>query len=1034
MQFGKNRVQHQEFLWQYIREDDFDIYFNTEGREIADYIAKNASTQLKEIENIFNFNYERRIVFIVYNSYSDYLQSNIGLVSNEEQYNVGGTTNIVGNKIAVYFSGDYYALDNYIREGIAELLFNDLIYGIDNLKEILTNSTINDFPNWYVDGLCTFVANKWRLDIENDLKLYFSKNLNKIKYTDLHTDKSTFLGYGIWKYIALNYGYEAIPSILYLTRISRNIEDGFLYTLGKDLTTLLNDAHAFYKKEFGIQEKFKKHVLSGIEIKKQKLKCFEADKNNQYIAYAKDKGGKRTLFLYDIETQKEKKILKTGNNELLDFKYTYPLIAWHPSSTLFTFIMNYKGVLHMYLYTLETEELIKRPLYEFSDIESIAYSEDGSMLVFSGVQNGQSDIYTYNMLSRNTKKLTNDPFTDIHPAFFNGDKEIIFSSDRTLDTNKYTFQNFDLYKVSVSEKHKSIEPVLLSKYNNELTIEKDSKNNFYFLSDESGSYDIKKATYDSSIVSIDTTIHFDYFFTYKPFVDYPLNMSNYQINSNKNWFSSTTGKSYFISDSLPKFPKTESFFKNERDIWYAYINRYYYDSIVSKRVIKKDSTININNYKFEYEYGNSSISLKEFYQSESDIKYGRIPSMYQKHFYINKIVNQVDFGFLNASYQNYTGGAVYFSPGLNVFIKLGLIDLFENYRLTGGVRISGDLNSNEYLFLAENLEKRIDKQIVYHRQSIFNYGEYSLYKVTNNDLLYRFSYPFSQVSSLSLSTTFRYDKTVSLTTLNLMSLKEPTTHMFRGGLKAEYIFDNTKKLHLNIRKGTRAKIFGEYFKRISTEKSGLFVLGLDARNYITLYKSIILANRFASSYSAGHDKLIYYLGSVDNWINIFSSYERYDHLTQFDRKQNWVYHTLATNMRGYNQNARNGTSFALINSEIRIPVAQSIATRPISSDLVKNIQLVGFADIGSAWTGLFPDYKNERYNYFVISSDDNTTNISSGATKITIKQDLSPLIIGYGFGLRTRLFGYFIRADWAWGYDSGVVKPRIFYLSLSLDF
>jgi len=30
--------------------------------------------------------------------------------------------------------------------------------------------------------------------------------------------------------------------------------------------------------------------------------------------------------------------------------------------------------------------------------------------------------------------------------------------------------------------------------------------------------------------------------------------------------------------------------------------------------------------------------------------------------------------------------------------------------------------------------------------------------------------------------------------------------------------------------------------------------------------------------------------------------------------------------------------------------------------------------------------------------------------------------------------GYFLRGDWAWGYDDGVTTDRIFYFSLGLDF
>jgi hypothetical protein len=44
------------------------------------------------------------------------------------------------------------------------------------------------------------------------------------------------------------------------------------------------------------------------------------------------------------------------------------------------------------------------------------------------------------------------------------------------------------------------------------------------------------------------------------------------------------------------------------------------------------------------------------------------------------------------------------------------------------------------------------------------------------------------------------------------------------------------------------------------------------------------------------------------------------------------------------------------------------------------------------------------------------------------------IVAGFGGGLKTRIFGYFIRGDIAWCVEDGVIKPNIFYLSLSLDF
>ena len=52
---------------------------------------------------------------------------------------------------------------------------------------------------------------------------------------------------------------------------------------------------------------------------------------------------------------------------------------------------------------------------------------------------------------------------------------------------------------------------------------------------------------------------------------------------------------------------------------------------------------------------------------------------------------QIDFNFLNNTYQAYNGGAPYFNPGLNVLFKIGTLDLFEDYRITGGFQVCRQL-------------------------------------------------------------------------------------------------------------------------------------------------------------------------------------------------------------------------------------------------------------------------------------------------------------------------------------------------------
>ena len=45
-----------------------------------------------------------------------------------------------------------------------------------------------------------------------------------------------------------------------------------------------------------------------------------------------------------------------------------------------------------------------------------------------------------------------------------------------------------------------------------------------------------------------------------------------------------------------------------------------------------------------------------------------------------------------------------------------------------------------------------------------------------------------------------------------------------------------------------------------------------------------------------------------------------------------------------------------------------------------------------------------------------------------------PLVAGLGFGARTTILGYFVRADLAWGFEDRKFYEPVFYLSFGTDF
>jgi hypothetical protein len=1037
MHFGKNRVQYSEFEWYYYRFSNFDTYFYLGGSDIAKLTAQIANKKIPEIEKYFDYKISQRLIFVVYNNLSEFRQSNIGLNTGDDQYNIGGVTKIIDNIVFLYVEGDRTKLEQQISAAISEVILNEMLWGSEFTNK-LANNTLISLPDWYYYGLISYVSQGWNYEIDDRVRDGILSGKFE-EFNHLTGDDAVFAGHSIWNYIASNYGQQVIPTIVYLTRITKNAESGFLYVLGSSLKILSYDWLRYYENLYlphsETCEQIQQKDASFKTRKKWTYYSPAISPDGRYVAYSQNFMGRYKVVIYDEQNEKRKTILRREHKLEQITDYTYPILAWHPGGELLGYIIEKQGDIWYCTYNISTKETNEKKLALVDKVNSFSYSTDGLKLVMSGFYNGMSDIFIFNIPANTFLNITKDVADDYSPDFIGKSNKIIFASNRDTDTLPNDKKNFniptqkyrDLFVID-ADKPDNIIRLTETPFVDEFQPKQNINDKFYYLSNENGIQNRYLGIYDSIISHIDTTTHYRYFTRNKALTNYPRNINSYDFDN----IASRYVDLLFYQDRylILSSEIDEDVLSNNNLTPYRQVHL---ESLKTKPQAAKikvkgtkpnqDGLIDINNYSFSEELKSVTNADKEEFDSTGYPVDPRL-NKYFTTFYSNYVVNQIDFGFLSSSYQPFTGSAFYFNPGFNVLLKLGAQDLFENYRITGGVRFAGNFDSNEYLIGVEDLSKRLNKQFIFHRLALNTSNGFDYIKTHSHELMYIMRYPFNQVSALQWTVSARNDRRTFLS-LDYQSLNAPNDMEYWGGLKMEYVFDNSRVLMENIYDGIRFKIFGEYYRQIDAKESDLYVVGADFRFYQPIHRNLIIAARFAGSGSLGRSKLVYYLGGIDNWINLSTNIPTFDPSVRIDPEANYVYQAVATNMRGFSQNIRNGTNFALINTEIRWPVVSYFVNRPINSAILQNLQVVGFFDIGSAWNGWTPfsggnAYENDIYenNPVIVIIDNNNY----------------PIVAGYGFGLRTKLFGYFIRADWAWGIENNQRLPGIFYLSLSLDF
>jgi hypothetical protein len=400
--FGKNRVQYTDFLWTYFRFNNFDVYYYLNGKELAQHTADYAGKYIPEIENKLQSTLDKKTQFIVYNTYSDLKQSNIGLM-NHTQYNTGGITHIIGTKVFLYFDGDLNHLDRQIRGGITRLLLENIIYG-GSIGSQVKNSTLINLPSWYIDGLVSYYSRNWDTELDNKVKDGILSKKYK-HFNHLIDDDAVLAGHSLWRFIAEKYGEENLANIAYMTRVNRSVESGFLYVLGISFTKVIEEWYEWYKQIYTTENLSFSPYNPKIPFKIKNDKVYDnmrISPDGEKMLYSANEKGLYKVYMYDLASGKKKRIYRHGYRTDEKVDYSYPLLAWHPAGNIVSMIIERKGLLYLYFYDTETRKWQNQNLFSFQKVLDFSYSPDGRSFVMSAVQRGQSDIYIYNIASNTT--------------------------------------------------------------------------------------------------------------------------------------------------------------------------------------------------------------------------------------------------------------------------------------------------------------------------------------------------------------------------------------------------------------------------------------------------------------------------------------------------------------------------------------------------------------------------------------------------------------------------------------------------------
>lgn len=177
-------------------------------------------------------------------------------------------------------------------------------------------------------------------------------------------------------------------------------------------------------------------------------------KNNKTLLYSQSYNGYYNWFTINADgTSKEKQLTKnTQNNRQITF---------NNDLTQGVYLRGRNDICLMDLTTFTSTVIVSDELWGFYNSNPY-FSPDDKYIIYNAYRDFETDIFAYNLNSKNSLNLTNTKVSESSPIWSPNGKYIYFSSDKTQPGYPYGTENSKIYQMALE---KFDEPFKIEKYN-----------------------------------------------------------------------------------------------------------------------------------------------------------------------------------------------------------------------------------------------------------------------------------------------------------------------------------------------------------------------------------------------------------------------------------------------------------------------------------------------------------------------------------------------------------------------------------------
>ncbi|MCB4755426.1 MAG: BamA/TamA family outer membrane protein [Elusimicrobia bacterium] len=453
-----NNVRVDQYRWQHVQTDHFDIYYDSATYHLIPVVARTLEKAWKNVGERFGYFVPGRTPFFFYTNHNQFEQTNIVPIGE----GTGGVTEAFKNRFLVYNDGSQTWLSHVIPHEFTHVVQFNILYGGFWKSIRLLKSPF--YALWMMEGMAEYGGG----DLDEatmDMVVRDSVANNKILplpelhgFSHLKPDQVTLAyktGEAAMDFLADEYGPDKIGKLLVLMKDHFDVSMALEEMLGLDLDRFdfrfqewLRDQYAAlfktakHPKDYGLPLTFPDRLpqfnLSPVVSRDGRKMYFLSDRQGLSRIYEYDIHSTRLEILVDVPWSKLENIHKKGRS-----------LSLSPDDQWLAFAGEKKQRDYLYLLNLNNRKM-KRVKIPFDEIRSPVFSPVKDEMVCVGMTQGVNDLYLINRKGKVLKRLTENPQDERDPGFSPDGRRIVFSGEVMNETGTEP-RGRDLYEMTMDD-------------------------------------------------------------------------------------------------------------------------------------------------------------------------------------------------------------------------------------------------------------------------------------------------------------------------------------------------------------------------------------------------------------------------------------------------------------------------------------------------------------------------------------------------------------------------------------------------------